>query len=78
MTYIRRVGLPGLAGESGTDYEIVPEFAPMADFRLPEPTFKRKVRQIYTVNREFTPCPRLPEPYETFGETFSYGVEGGA
>ena len=64
-------------GESKTDYEPVPEFAPMADFRLPEPTVKRLVRREYTVDRAFTPAPRLPEPYEIFGETFSYGLEGG-
>ena len=64
-------------GESKTDFPEVPELAPIAAFRLPEPTVKRRVREIYTVDRPFTPAPRLPEPYETFGETFTYGLEGG-
>ena len=64
-------------GESATSYEIVPEFAPMADFKMPEPTLPVTLREIYTVNRAFTPAPPLPEPYETFAETFTYGPEGG-
>ena len=64
-------------GESRTNYPEVPELSPIAEFRLPEPTVKRPVRELYSVDRPFTPAPRLPEPYETFSETFTYGLEGG-
>lgn len=61
-------------GPSGTDYPEEPVFVPMAEFRLPEPNLKRPVREYYTVNRPATPSPKVPEPYVTFEETFSYGI----
>ena len=34
------------------------------------------LRERYHAARSFAPAPRLPEPYQTFSETFSYGWEG--
>lgn len=61
-------------GPAETDYPKEPIFAPMADFEMPAPNLLQPVRAYYTVNRPATPSPRVPEPYETFAETFSYGV----
>lgn len=51
-----------------------PDFAPMKDFQFPEPNVKATLRETYYPGRPFTESPRLPEPYETFDETFSYGM----
>ena len=34
----------------------------------------QKLRRRYSTDRPLTPAPRIPEPYGTFGETFSYGI----
>lgn len=52
-----------------------PEFADFQLPPLPQPTVSVPLRQRYSPSRPFTPSPRLPEPYETFAETFSYGIE---
>lgn len=51
-----------------------PHFAPMKDFHFPEPNVPAVLRENYYPGRPFTESPRLPEPYETFDETFSYGI----
>ena len=63
--------------EKWAGYPALPEFAE-ADFRLPEPNVKVTLRETYSADRPFTPPPPMPEPYDTFAETFSYGMEGGA
>ena len=52
----------------------LPEFAPLADFRYPEYTVKKAVRALYTPDRPHTDAPEIPQPYNTFAETFSYGI----
>ena len=61
---------------SGPDQEFdpVPEFAAMAEFRLPEPNVKKTLMETFRPDRPRTVSPRAPEPYTTFDETFSYGV----
>ncbi len=54
------------------------EYKDAANITLPDPDIKMVVRETYTADRPFTRSPRLPQPYETFAETFSYGYEGGA
>lgn len=56
-----------------TIYPELPEFAAAADFKFPEPTHPAVVRQRYDASRPFTPTPRVPEPYDTFADTFTYG-----
>ena len=67
-------GTSWAAGPGKTAYPVDPSFAPIEEFHLPEPNLKRPVRAYYTVNRPATPSPRVPEVYETFAETFSYGI----
>lgn len=54
-------------------YPAVKEFAPAADFQFPVPDHPAVLRAKYTADRPFTKTPRVPEPYETFDDTFSYG-----
>lgn len=49
-------------------------FAPMKDFVFPQPNVPAVLREEYYVGRPFTETPPLPVPYETFAETFSYGI----
>ena len=52
----------------------LPEFAALADFHYPPYTMKTQVRELYSPERPHTDAPRIPEPYTTFAETFSYGI----
>lgn len=51
-----------------------PNFAPLKDFVFPQPNIPATLRENYYPGRPFTESPPLPEPYETFAETFSYGM----
>ena len=51
-----------------------PAFAEMASISIPEPTKPCMLRETYRADRPFTPSPRVPEPYHTLAETFSYGA----
>lgn len=51
-----------------------PNFAPMKDFVFPAPNVPATLRENYYPGRPFTQSPPLPVPYETFAETFSYGM----
>ena len=55
-------------------FEPVPEFAAMAEFKLPEPNVPQVLMETFRPDRPCTVSPRAPEPYATFAETFSYGV----
>lgn len=59
--------------ETYTPYPELPEFSPLKEFVMPEPAVQTEVRPLYTPDRPFTEPPRLPEPYDTFDHTFSYG-----
>ena len=67
-----------LCGQTWTrENEPYPELESMKavkDFDFPKPNVPVKLREPYTPRRKFTRTPRLPEPYTTFAETFSYGV----
>jgi hypothetical protein len=52
----------------------LPEFEPLKGFSLPEYTVKAVVREPYSPARPLAGAPRLPEHYETFADTFSYGI----
>ena len=51
-----------------------PAFAEMENVAMPKPDRPGILRQAYSKGRPFTPSPRVPEPYKTFAETFSYGL----
>jgi hypothetical protein len=56
------------------EYPVDPAFAEVAGFQFPEPNVKMTVYETYSANRPFYAPPAYPEPYETFAETFSYGL----
>ena len=62
-------------GEPKT-FEELYEFAHAGDVKVMPPTRPALLRATYSGNRKFTPSPKVPEPYETFADTFSYGMEG--
>ncbi len=51
-----------------------PAFAEMDSLSFPAPDKPCCLRKVYSAGRAFTPSPRVPEPYKTFAETFSYGL----
>lgn len=66
----------GLAyNEREKPYAPVVGFEAMADFKMPEPTVKTVVRELYHTNRPKTRTPEVPEPYETFDSAHSYGFQ---
>ena len=52
-----------------------PAFAALADFRYPAFTEEETLREYYTPARPHANAPRIPGPYPTFSETFSYAVK---
>ncbi len=56
------------------EFPVDPVYAEIADFKFPEPNVKMTVYETYSANRSFYAPPAYPEPYETFAETFSYGL----
>mgnify|MGYP002082210673 FL=1 len=59
-------------GKNVTPYPEDDAFAPLKDFELPPYTVTETVRPLYSVDRPLTEAPRIPEPYDTFANTFSY------
>jgi len=55
-------------------YDEIAGFAEMKNFQELEPNVPRALREPYSAHRAFAPSPRMPEPYTTFAETFSYGI----
>jgi hypothetical protein len=64
-------------GKEPVPFPEYPEFEALSDFKKPEFTKKIKVRERYSPSRPFTHTPRIPEPYDSFKNTFSYGILGG-
>lgn len=62
-------------GKPVKPYPELPEFALLKDFAMPAYTVAETVRSLYTPDRPLMETPRIPEPYRTFAETFSYGRE---
>lgn len=78
MRYLMEIDSP--CGKSWAQpfagYPDEPGFEAMAAFKMPEPTHPMVLRELYSPSRQFRPAPRIPEPYDTFANTFSYGMEG--
>ena len=55
-------------------YPELPEFEAIKAIEMPAPNVPAQVRQIYSPDRPFTPLPEVPKPYQTFADTFSYGI----
>jgi hypothetical protein len=47
----------------------------IASYAMPKPTVETDVYPAYTPKRQLLRFPRVPEPYGSFAETFSYGIE---
>lgn len=75
LQYLQEVCRPSGHPWYGSEevYPELPEFAAAAEFQFPTPTIPEDIRARYSAQRPFVPSPRVPEPYETFDETFSYG-----
>lgn len=52
----------------------VPGFAPMDDFKLPEPNVPCTLMETFYADRPAIKSPAVPVPYATFADTFSYGA----
>ena len=52
----------------------LPEFAALADFHYPAYTVEKVQRVLYTPERPHADAPEIPEPYDTFADTFSYAI----
>ena len=61
-------------GMPENNFPELPEFSELKEIKLPEPTVKETVYETYSASRGPAKPPRVPEPYKTFAETFSYGV----
>lgn len=76
LTYVEDIHTP--CGESWAaapkKREPNPHYGPIANFRLPELTIPTQIRALYAPDRPFTKLLPLPEPYQTFADTFSYGI----
>jgi len=60
--------------EGKNPYPELPEFASLASVPLPQPNVEKEIRKRYSVKRPFTRLPKIPESYDTFSNTFSYGL----
>ena len=49
-------------------------FAEIAGFQMPAPNVPCTVMETFSPNRPLTRSPAVPVPYESFAETFSYGI----
>lgn len=56
-------------------YPLREEFREVAGYSDPVPTVAMVLREKYRDDRPFTPLPKVPEPYDTFSQTFTYGWE---
>lgn len=52
----------------------LPEFASLSACKIPEKTVKQTLWTPWAPKRSFAGTPKIPVPYETFSDTFSYGI----
>lgn len=55
-------------------YPDLPEFAALAEDTMPAPNVPAELSRSYSAHQPMVKSPRIPEPYDTFAETFSYGM----
>lgn len=75
LQYLQEVCRPNGHVWYGDEYEYpeLEEFLPITGRKLPVPDHPARLRERYHIDRPFTPPPRVPEPYDTFSHTFTYG-----
>ena len=54
-------------------YPELPEFAELSEIKIPEPNHPARVYEYYSADRKNMTA-KIPVPYKTFAETFSYGI----
>ncbi len=54
---------------------VLDEYAVLSDCTRPPYTVERENYIPYSARRPFSPPPAVPVPYESFADTFSYGIE---
>lgn len=76
MMYLEDINNPSGFDWSSGEYPCpeLPEFESLKSVRPPQPNVPTVLRERYSVNRPYTRMPRLPEPYTSFKDTFSYGI----
>ncbi len=60
--------------EEEKKFEPVSGLEAMSEFKLPGPNVPTTVMETFYPDRPKAKSPRIPEPYTTFAETFSYGI----
>ena len=76
LMYLEDINNPSGTDWSGGEYPYpeLPEFESLRAVKPAAPNVPCILRERYSVRRPYTAMPRLPEPYVTFGDTFSYGM----
>lgn len=62
--------------EEETSRPALSEFSELAGMTAPEPDKKAPLWEKFRLGRGIRELPRMPEPYETYSKTFSYGFPG--
>lgn len=75
MQYLQDVCRPCGAPWTGNQktYKLRPEFAEITHWVPLSPSVPANLHERYSTGRKAASGPRLPEPYRTFSETFTYG-----
>ncbi len=60
--------------EAAEPLPVLPEYAALADCKLPEPNVPADVYELWHDRRKQVDYHGVPQPYTTFAETFSYGI----
>jgi hypothetical protein len=76
LQHLRMVDSPCSQNWSAKEnsYPDLPEFSSLAEETFATPTVETELAHLYHADRPFEKTPRIPEPYDTFSETFSYGL----
>lgn len=76
MQYLKEIDRPCGSKWTGPkkEYEALAEFAEIKTYEPLKPNLPRTLRQTWSPERQFTPSPRMPEAYDCFENTFSYGI----
>lgn len=76
MQYLKEIDRPCGSKWTGPkkEYDELADFAAMKDYEPIQPNVAEPIRQTWSPERAFTPSPKIPVPYDTFANTFSYGI----
>lgn len=60
--------------EKAEPLPVKPEYAAIADFKMPQPNVPDEVYELWHDRRKNVDFPGVPQAYSTFADTFSYGL----